>query len=646
MLTFFPAPYPDELLYSVFARYHMWSGNESYKGTLYDLFGKHSIRPVIDLPCGISNLLNKLAPAFHFNPEEFITKHTLFPYYAPFLPSARVAVIYRRMLKGDGLGLHMKIGITAGGICITNDLKYCPRCLSCDLKTYGEVYWHRAHQAPGVYVCPEHNVWLQTGCAECQGESGPSPIQQFRALDIVCPHGHSLINSRVVGQADGALALEQRLQELAKDINYLLSFDYRKLRLQNTLEQYLALLQNRGFATPGGRVRQRELQECFISYYGRDFLGFLESEVDISNDQNWLASAFRKPKKALHPIRHLLIMRYLTGSLSEFIRQRTKYQPFGKGPWPCLNKTADHYKKMVINKAQLTYCEDTLLPIGTFSCSCGFTYTRKGPDLTADDIYRKDTVKSFGSVWETRLIELVNEDKMSLRGLAREMDVDPRTIVRYCQKLNLKLETNYMLNCNLDMKKTFPENSLTEKESKRREFIAVLNSLETPTRSDLRKANYSTYTWLYRHDREWLERVLPPPIARGYRNRRNRDRVDWEQRDEEISDKLIQAYQRLVHAEKPVFLSKTRLGREIGEIAELDHNIHKLPKSAKTLKALTESIEEYQIRRVEWATSKLIEIGQKPVEWRVIRIAGLRPEFAKIVKNRNGSSVFQKETEH
>ncbi|WP_338028717.1 TniQ family protein [Gloeothece citriformis] len=38
MLRFFPNPYPDELLYSILARYHLRSGNNSPKITLKELF--------------------------------------------------------------------------------------------------------------------------------------------------------------------------------------------------------------------------------------------------------------------------------------------------------------------------------------------------------------------------------------------------------------------------------------------------------------------------------------------------------------------------------------------------------------------------------------------------------------------------------
>ncbi|MGF3105969.1 TniQ family protein [Rossellomorea sp. DUT-2] len=57
MLLWFPTPYPDELLYSVFARYHVRSGNTSPKITTEELFGTRSIRSVWDLPANLNILL-------------------------------------------------------------------------------------------------------------------------------------------------------------------------------------------------------------------------------------------------------------------------------------------------------------------------------------------------------------------------------------------------------------------------------------------------------------------------------------------------------------------------------------------------------------------------------------------------------------
>lgn len=48
MVTFFPTPYPDELLYSLVARYHNRSGNECISYTLQELYNtKRLTAPVM-----------------------------------------------------------------------------------------------------------------------------------------------------------------------------------------------------------------------------------------------------------------------------------------------------------------------------------------------------------------------------------------------------------------------------------------------------------------------------------------------------------------------------------------------------------------------------------------------------------------------
>ena len=45
MIGLFPHPYPDELLYSVFARYYVRSGYSNYIFVAEDLFQKRNVRP-------------------------------------------------------------------------------------------------------------------------------------------------------------------------------------------------------------------------------------------------------------------------------------------------------------------------------------------------------------------------------------------------------------------------------------------------------------------------------------------------------------------------------------------------------------------------------------------------------------------------
>lgn len=83
MILTFPTPYPDELLYSVLARYHVRMGNISPKRTIEEIYGKRTIRSVLDLPCNLQ-LLEKRLNNRHLTSDFFIYNNTLFPYYNAF----------------------------------------------------------------------------------------------------------------------------------------------------------------------------------------------------------------------------------------------------------------------------------------------------------------------------------------------------------------------------------------------------------------------------------------------------------------------------------------------------------------------------------------------------------------------------------
>jgi len=45
--------------------------------------------------------------------------------------------------------------------------RWCPECLANDRRRHGEVYWHRSHQLPNVFVCHLHECMLRTNCKRC-----------------------------------------------------------------------------------------------------------------------------------------------------------------------------------------------------------------------------------------------------------------------------------------------------------------------------------------------------------------------------------------------------------------------------------------------------------------------------------------------
>src|SRR5205807_1672488 len=78
-------------------------------------------------------------------------------------------------------------------------------------------------------------------------------------------------------------------------------------------------------------------------------------------------------------------------------------------------------------------------PIATFSCECGFIYSRTGPDTSAEDRWKRGRIEAFGRVWEKKLGLLWTNEMLSIRAIARQLGVDPLTIKRQAARMGLSI---------------------------------------------------------------------------------------------------------------------------------------------------------------------------------------------------------------
>jgi hypothetical protein len=100
MIGFFPNVYPDELLYSLCARYSDRVQYSSDGAGNLELFGSYFRWGNIGLPGRINNLVSALPAKQPYSVEDFIYNNTLFPFYAPFFPSERVGKLLK-VMKGS-----------------------------------------------------------------------------------------------------------------------------------------------------------------------------------------------------------------------------------------------------------------------------------------------------------------------------------------------------------------------------------------------------------------------------------------------------------------------------------------------------------------------------------------------------------------
>ena len=159
MLSFFPTPYPDELWYSVIARYHTHSGALSWQATMKALFGNARDTDVGSFfpNNSIHKILEQLPPGF-LSAQEIALQHTLLPFLMRFQPADRKTAILEAFLSGEDMRPRY---LRATRDIKPRSMRYCPICVREDTQTYGEPYWHREHQIGLMPLCPRHRCRLR-----------------------------------------------------------------------------------------------------------------------------------------------------------------------------------------------------------------------------------------------------------------------------------------------------------------------------------------------------------------------------------------------------------------------------------------------------------------------------------------------------
>jgi hypothetical protein len=615
VLIFFPFLYEDELLYSVLARYHRYTGNENIKTTMNDLFGTTDVCASTILPSQLGKLCERLPVPNIYSPDDLIDQHTVLPYYAPFIPDARYQQLRIGMARSKGTSFYMSIGKAASTIKSPNYLKYCPVCMKEEKSKYGEVYWHRTHQIEGLKICSKHHVQLSDSEIHFKERKNK---YEFIALE------YNLDESRNAESISGCRDFGH-LKYISEQTYHLLNTKIGPLGLEYLKKFYVAKLQERNLATVTGRIMWIDLIPKFNHYYGKELLKDLNCYIEKDEQDTWFHKLFRKPKVACHPLRHILVMGFLGETISSLVNQISgySYEPFGSGPWICLNKAAGHYRQPIITSCDITRDSKTGQPVGTFSCSCGFMYSRRGPDQTTEDRFKIGRIKEFGQVWNQKLKELAGSG-LSLREKARILGVDPMTVKKYFD-INLGASNDKGLD--------------SKRNANRGIWLELLNEHGWKTVTQLRSTRPEIFAWLYRNDKEWL--IHHHPKANNGRNNKH-IRIDWRQRDNETAAQVeLIATAILNETGKPIRISKNEIGRRLGKVTFMYKNLSKLPKTREVLNKVVETVEQYQIRRIKYAAAYLKRTNPTIAEWQIIRMAGLREKYAEIHKELIRSEIYR-----
>ena len=178
MIKHFPTIYPEELFYSYISRMLCHSGFAWHTGIS---------REVLKNPnaCANFSFVNVLNREFrkelekYISIKEVITKHTLFNFYAMFLPNKKKKEVYDIAIKNDKdlSFVHLPIPNNKRNYF----LRYCPKCVKEDRNKYGECYFHVEHQIPEVKCCHIHGIRL----LDTRIINGRSQVVSFIPLEML-----------------------------------------------------------------------------------------------------------------------------------------------------------------------------------------------------------------------------------------------------------------------------------------------------------------------------------------------------------------------------------------------------------------------------------------------------------------------------
>jgi hypothetical protein len=449
-------------------------------------------------------------------------------------------------------------------------LRFCPCCVEQDRSNFGETYWHRIHQVPGVEVCPHHVTFLEESNTLWRNLRNPG--EAFAAE-------HS-INDTPARAIDTSEHIQSIQLNIARQALWLLESSAGSVGGQTLGRRYHNLLLRLGLAYYNGQVRTAQLTKNFLAFYSSEFLESLG--CDVRNPySSWLMRLLRthKSEVAQHPLRHILFLISIGGSAPEVLESFVEFKPFGDGPWPCLNHASGHFAEPRIHSYRVNDGEKKNLgkPTGTFSCACGFIYTRTGPDRSEADRPRWTSVRAYGAEWENLLERLWGDTSLTLRQVAQELGVNELTVKRRA--------------INLDLPFPRPSLGITQPGKEIPDRYKIKQPVQRKSvNTNVRNSRLSP-----------LKKKLT-----------SKTHINWEKQDLILSEAVRNAVSQIRSAAIPRRVSITAIVRLVGCRAWLEKNLDKLPLTSGVFATHLESFENYSVRRILWATDSFRNEGGRP----------------------------------
>ena len=546
MIGYFPQVLDDELLYALLARHRRHVGATSATVHMRALYWRRSAIASFDMPCALDDLARSIGIEV-LDARTLAQDHSLLPYYGAFTSEDAYEDALQGLLSGDAASVRHRLGVSAWSIRPVERPRICPVCASEHAETLGEFTLLRSHHLPGSLVCHVHGAGLHE-------YAGPLPLGSRH--DFVLPAMEQF--RPVLDERTNFAEIGRLLVRVSREQASLL-----RTRAVRPVPNYRAGLERLGLMRSARKVDQQALSEAIEEMY-RPILRYLPPAARSIGQGGWPEAMSRSLRKAVHPLLHTLFATFIEEREGKprVARARDPRVEFGAGPWCCRNPLADHCGKPVIRTLEAYRNKGAI--VGVFHCDCGYVYTC---GISRSGNLGPPRFRRGGPLLDEFLRTNVRPGA-SLRGLAKQAGLDPKTLVRLAEGLGLDFDW-------------------TTRASGRPEAAMPVIRKQSPKRAG--------------------------------RNRPAKPRVNWVSLDRELTVRIRHAVDIVLAERPPQRLTFAELERRVSRPGWLRKRRGKLPRCISLIEASVETTEAFRRRRILLAA----EADPAAPAWKIMRRAGV-----------------------
>ncbi|HJV86063.1 MAG TPA: TnsD family Tn7-like transposition protein [Noviherbaspirillum sp.] len=299
-LSYLPAFYGSETLYSLVCRFHFLSGHLYSTDTSLLLFADRVAGFRTDFPGNLQRF-SKATGELLGDAPKLSRERTVWGFYRPFVSETMQVHIEAQMqgvLKRD---LGHSLGIMPSRVSFPHLLKACKKCMRRDIQNYGVAIWRVEHQWPSSWICERHGSVLQYV---------PLRVKRVRAQKWVLPEDVQKDEWSAFRLAQSA---KHKLRMLFKLSSAICKSSHGHFSSGALRVCYLIGVQRRGWMAPDGSIRFSTLRKAFYEYY-RELAKLPGFDIVLGaqlEHGGMLGVLMRQYPGTRHPLKHLLLIAFL-----------------------------------------------------------------------------------------------------------------------------------------------------------------------------------------------------------------------------------------------------------------------------------------------------------------------------------------------